>query len=133
MEAGHTLIPTKPPDHRQEPVAFCIIGKIAGSVSLYQLREKDAVALSANLGEDIGRGMCRVGNELEALLSRQPPDGRGILNVVPNEVVLCITRVDSLFHAAPTKLEGDDPRNMMTTHQGIGNSEEILGLKEEVH
>ncbi len=124
----------KPPDHRQQLVAFCIIGKTAGSVSLYQLREEDTVALSANLGEDVGRGMCRVGNELEALLSCRPPDGCRILNVVPNEVVLCITRVDSLFHAAPTNLEGDDCRNMVTTHQGIGNSEEILGLKVvEVH
>ncbi len=95
----------KSPGQRQQPAAFHIIGKTTGSASL--LREEGAVALATNLGENGGRGMCRIGNELETLLFCRPPNRRRILDVVTNKVVRFIARVHSLYHAAPTKLEGD--------------------------
>lgn len=55
---------------------------------------------------------------------------RGILDVVTNEVVRFIARVNSLCHAAPTKLEGDACRyRWLRTKQGIGNVEEVLDIR----
>src|SRR6266849_5195586 len=95
----------KLPGQQQQPAAFHIIGKTTGSDSL--LREEGAVALATNLGENGGRGMCRLGNEMEILLFCRPANRRRILDVVTNKVVRFIARVHSLHHAAPTKLEGD--------------------------
>jgi hypothetical protein len=100
-----------------------------GSVSLCELREEDAVTLPPNLSEDGSRGIRRVGNELETLLFCRPVKRCRILNVVANEVVCFIARVDSLYHAAPTKLEGDGCRYMVTIHQGIGNVEVVLDIR----
>ena len=70
-----------------------------------------------------------VGNEQETLLFCRPPNRRRILDVVTNKVVRVIARVHSLYHAAPTKLEGDGCRYMVTIHQGIGKGEVVLDIR----
>jgi hypothetical protein len=118
----------KSPGQWKHPSAFRIIGKTTGSASL--LGEEGAIALTTNLGENGGRGMCRVGNEVEPLLFCRPANRRRILDVVTNKVVRFITRVHSLYHAAPTKLEGDACRYWwLRAKQGIGNVEVVLDIR----
>jgi hypothetical protein len=85
---------------------YRLIVPAAEILVLIVLNEEDTVALATNFGENGGRG-CLVGNEVEPLLFCQPVNRRGILDVVTNELVRYIARVNSLYHAAPTKLEGD--------------------------
>ncbi len=101
---------------------------LCSSASL--LREEGAVALTTNLSENGGRGMCRVGNEVEPLLFCRPANRRRILDVVTNEVVRFITRMHPVYHAAPTKLEGDACRyRRFWAKQGIGNVEVVLNIR----
>jgi len=100
---------------------------------LIVLNEEDTVALATNFGENSGRG-CLVGNEVEPLLFCQPVNRRGILDVVTNELVRYIARVNSLYHAAPTKLEGDACRYRWyqwwwCKPKGIGNVEVVQDIR----
>ncbi len=80
------------------------------------LREEYTIAFASDFGKDSGRGVCRVGNELEPLLS------------ITDKVILRVANVVSLLHSMPADVEGDAGRYMVTCLQGIGKGEEILDL-----
>jgi len=103
---------------------------LEGALCTPALREEGTVALITNLGENGGRGLCWVGNEVEPLLFCRPANRRRILDIVPNKVVRFIARVNSLYHTAPTKLEGDACRyRWLGAKQGIGNVEVVLDIR----
>ena len=104
---------------------------LEGAFCTHALREEDTVALATNFGEKGGR-WCLVGNEVEPLLVCNPVNRRGIFDVVTNELVRCIARVNSLYHAAPTKLEGDACRYRWYRWykaKGIGNVEVVQDIR----
>ncbi len=92
------------------------------------LREEYTIAFASDFGKDSGRGVCRVGNELEPLLSCRPADRRCVFNEITDKVILRVANVVSLLHSMPADVEGDAGRYMVTCLQGIGKGEEILDL-----
>jgi hypothetical protein len=69
---------------------------VHNSIVMRFLREEDTITFTTNLSEKRGRGFCRIGNEVEPLLLCRPAKRRRILDVVTNEVVRFIARVNLL-------------------------------------
>ena len=69
---------------------------IHNSIVMRFLREEHTITFTTDLGEKRVRGFCRIGNEVEPLLLCRPAKRRCIFDVVTNEVVRFIARMNLL-------------------------------------